>query len=93
VNVVYRLEGRPFRIDGDRLWTRDGAYVDKQVDGLFYYASGVYIGEFKNDRLGYNTRHAGKHKMGHMARMDKMGISRMDKMAKLVPLGWEEFHA
>lgn len=79
-------------MEGDRLWTRDGAYVGKQVDGLFYDTSGAYIGEFKNDHLGFNNRNAGKHKMGHMARMDKMGISRMDKMAKMMPMGWDEFH-
>lgn len=91
MEVVYSLEGRAFRIDGDRLWTRDGVYVGKQVDGLFYNPSGVYVGEFKGDRLGFNMRHAGKPKMGHMSRMNKMGISRMDKMAKSMPAGWEEF--
>lgn len=91
MDVVYSLEGRPFRIDGDRLWTRDGAYVGKQTDGLFYNPSGVYVGEFKGDRLGYNARHADKRKLGHMLRMNKMGISRMDKTAKSMPSGWEEF--
>lgn len=92
MDVVYSLEGRPFRIDGDRLWSRDGVYVGKQVDALFYNTSGAYIGEFKGDRLGYNTRHAGKRKGGHMPRMNKMGISRMDKTAKSISSGWEEFH-
>lgn len=91
MDVVYSLEGRPFRIDGDRLWTRSGAYVGKEVDGLFYDTAGAYIGEFKNDRLGYKTRNASKRKLGHMARMNKMGISRMDRMAKMMPMGWEEF--
>lgn len=92
MNVVYSIEGRPFRLEGDRLWNRDGAYVAKLVDGFFYDSSGTYVGEFRNDRLGYNTRHANKHKMGHIPRIDRVGISRGDRIARTMPIGWEDFH-
>lgn len=91
MEVVYTLEGRPFRTDDDRIWNRDGLYIGKQVDGLFYSPSGAYIGEFRGERLGFNHRHAHKNKAAHRPRRNRRAIVRRDRMARTIPSGWDEF--
>lgn len=93
MDVVYTLDGRPFRVDGDRMWDRDGRYVGKIVDGMVFNTDGEYLGEFRNgDRLAFKQSHAHKHKAGHAARANRSGLARMDRMGRVRPAGWEEFH-
>lgn len=93
MDVVYTLDGRPFRVDDDRLWSRDGQYVGRVVDGMVFNINGTYLGEFRSgDRLGFKHSHAAKRKAPHSPRANRSGISRMDRLARIHPIGWEEFH-
>jgi hypothetical protein len=92
MEIVYSLGGRPFKVDGDRVWDRDGRYVGRILDGMVFDPSGTYLGEFRTDRLAYRLSHANKRKGSHMPRMDRTATSRMDRMARMTPSGWEEFH-
>ena len=91
MDVVYSLDGRPFRIDDDRLWDRSGRYVGKVVDGMVFNTDGTYLGEFRNDRLGYGRSHSNKRKSGHTAWASRTGISRMNRTGRMHPMGWDEF--
>jgi len=51
MEIVYSLGGRPFKVDGDRVWDRDGRYVGRILDGMVFDPSGTYLGEFRTDRL------------------------------------------
>lgn len=91
METVYSIAGRPFRVDGDRVWARDGRYVGKLVDGMVFAPSGEYLGEWRNDRLGYRNSHSNKRRSRHTKKMDKMAASTMSRMAKMMPMGWSEF--
>ncbi|MFC6286808.1 hypothetical protein ACFP3Q_11395 [Nocardioides sp. GCM10027113] len=92
MDIVYSLGGRPFRVDGDRVWDRNGRYVGRIVDGMVFNPEGTYLGEFRSDRLAYKHSHAHRRKSSHMPRMDRSGTSRGDRMSRMTPAGWEEFH-
>jgi len=59
---------------------------------MVFSPSGSYLGEFRNDRLGYKTSHSAKRKGSHMGRMNRMSSSASARMARTMPAGWEEFH-
>lgn len=92
MDIVYSLGGRPFKVDGDRVWGRDGSYVGRIVDGMVFDPSGIYLGEFRSDRLAYRLSHAGKRKSGHAPRANRTATMRVNRVARVTPAGWEEFH-
>lgn len=75
------------------MWDRDGRYVGRIVDGIVFGRSGEYRGELRGERLGYRRNHAARRRSLHMARMNRTGTMRMNPMARMMPSGWEEFHA
>lgn len=92
MDIVYSQGGRPFKVDGDRVWDRDGRYVGRIVDGAVFDSSGAYRGEFRNDRLAYKLSHAGKRKSSHIPRSNRAAIMRVNRVARVMPVGWQEFH-
>jgi hypothetical protein len=92
MEIIYSLGGRPFKVDGDRIWDKSGRYVSRIVDGLVFSPSGEYLGEFRNDRLAYKRSHASKRRASHSPRSNRSATSRMNRMSRMTPAGWEEFH-
>lgn len=92
MDTIYSLKGRPFRRDADSLWAKDGHYVGKFYDEMVFSPTGEYVGELRNDLLGYRNNHANRHKGSHSRKSNKMAASTMTKMAKMMPMGWDEFH-
>jgi hypothetical protein len=91
VDIVYSIGGRPYKVDDDRIWNRHGEYVGKIVDGLVFSPSGEYLGEFRSGRLAYKHSHANKQKASHAPRASRSATSRMDRMARMPPAGWDDF--
>lgn len=91
MDIVYSLDGRPFKVDDDRMWDRNGRYVGRILDGMVFNPSGAYLGEFRNDRLAYKHSHASKRKASHAPRADRSATSRMDRMGRMTPSGWDKF--
>lgn len=92
MEIVYSLGGEPYKAKNDRLWRRDGEYVGRIVNGMVFSPSGQYLGEFRNERLGFKQSHSSKHKGSHMARMNLSGTMRGHRMGRVIPAGWEDFH-
>lgn len=92
VEYVYSFGGRPFKVDGDRMWDRRGRYIGRIVDRQVFGPSGVYLGEFKDETLGYRRAHASRWKGSHAPRMDRAATLRMDRVGRIIPAGWEDFH-
>lgn len=51
MDFVDSLGGRPFKVDGDRIWSKSGQYVGKVVEGRVFSSNGLYLGEFRDHRL------------------------------------------
>ena len=59
---------------------------------MVFSPPGTYVGEFRNDRLGYKLSHGRKRQGSHVSRMNRMGWSASARMARSMPSGWQKIH-
>lgn len=91
MDFLYSYDGRPFKVDDDRMWDRDGNYVGKIVDDRVYDTDGQCLGEIRNERLAYNPSHASRTRAPHSARSNRSATTRSERTARSLPVGWEDF--
>ena len=90
--TIHTIQGRPFRRDGNDLWSSSGSYVGRFRGDQVFSSSGAYLGELKDGRLGYRIDQSNKRGGSMAGRTNRTGMSASSRTAKSMPIGWEEFH-
>jgi hypothetical protein len=80
---LYTKNGRPLRLQGDRLYSRSGVYVGKVYDDRVYDPSGRYAGTIVGDRVVYRSTHSARIK-GPSTSANRVGLAAANRVQSAI---------